>query len=167
MDEAKAERIERIVDAGAALLLAAAVGFALSALDVTDGLALALSGLAFFACFFALAHVQPNPTALRLPEFASPHLDELVVDELVLTDADRVHGPDGTAATEELLLDRALAYIGPDSRVVRLFEPAAMPTAGELKARIDRHLVESPRTAPPDASQDLYDALAELRRSLR
>jgi hypothetical protein len=42
-----------------------------------------------------------------------------------------------------------------------------MPTAGELKARIDRHLVESAPPAAPDASQDLYDALAQLRRSLR
>jgi hypothetical protein len=48
----------------------------------------------------------------------------------------------------ELLLDDAAA--GGDSRVVRLFDPSA-----------------SPRAAPPDASQALYDALAKLRRSLR
>lgn len=50
----------------------------------------------------------------------------------------------------ELLLDDALATAGRDSRVVRLFEPSAAPQA-----------------APPDASQALYDALAQLRRSLR
>jgi hypothetical protein len=43
-----------------------------------------------------------------------------------------------------------------------------MPTPGQLKARIDRHLEGGgPAEASPDASQALYDALAELRRSLR
>ena len=66
------------------------------------------------------------------------------------------------------MLDDILAELGPNSRVVRLFDPAAMPTPGQLNARIERHLGEgtSP-TASPDASQALYDALAELRRSLR
>jgi hypothetical protein len=69
--------------------------------------------------------------------------------------------------TTELLLDHEAAHVGSDSRVVRLFEPAAMPTPGELKARIDRHLVETSRSAPPDASQALLEALTDLRRSLR
>jgi hypothetical protein len=58
--------------------------------------------------------------------------------------------------------------------VVQLFEPAAMPTAGELKARIDRHVANPPigrdnnsTPAPADASGALFEALAELRRSLR
>jgi hypothetical protein len=50
---------------------------------------------------------------------------------------------------------------------VRLFDAGEMPTPGQLNARIERHLgEESASTAPPDASQALYDALAELRRSL-
>jgi hypothetical protein len=102
--------------------------------------------------------------------------------ELILTDADRVPTAP-THAPEELMLDDILAELGPDSRVVRLFDPAAMPTPGQLNARIERHLGEgtspiappdaspadaSPADASPaDASQALYDALAELRRSLR
>jgi hypothetical protein len=52
--------------------------------------------------------------------------------------------------------------------VVRLFDPAAMPTPGELKGRIDDRLDEMPDAArSADAAQALHDALAELRRSLR
>jgi hypothetical protein len=50
----------------------------------------------------------------------------------------------------ELLLDDVLPDVGQDSRVVRLFDASAAPQA-----------------APPDASHALYDALAQLRRSLR
>ena len=45
------------------------------------------------------------------------------------------------------------------------FEPT--DTAGEMQARIERHLNSSPPQSPPDATQELHDALAALRRSLR
>ncbi len=90
-------------------------------------------------------------------------------NEMVLTDADRVDGP--------LVLDDILAELGPDSRVVRLFDRKAMPappTPGQLQSRIaDRLRDRSPPFAPfetptpSDASQALSAALAELRRSLR
>jgi hypothetical protein len=98
--------------------------------------------------------------------------DELVLtaadrinDELQLTEADRV----GTAtAGEPLVLDDILAELGPEARVVRLFDRKAMPTPGQLKSRIDSHLGQVPPSAgASDASQALSDALAELRRSLR
>ena len=66
-------------------------------------------------------------------------------------------------AEEPLSLDDILAQLGPDSRVVRLFDPAAMPSPAALSARIDRHLEPS----QVDASEALHEALAELRRSLR
>jgi hypothetical protein len=88
------------------------------------------------------------------------------LDELLLTDSDRLH-PTGREAPDELVLEDILAELGPESRVVRLFDPSAMPTPAQLNARIERHLgEESAPIAPPDASQALYDALAELRRSL-
>jgi hypothetical protein len=97
----------------------------------------------------------------RLQPLAS---DEL--GELLLTDSDRLH-PIEREAPDELMLEDILAELGPESRVVRLFDPAAMPTPAQLNVRIERHLgEESAPTAPPDASQALYDALAELRRSL-
>jgi hypothetical protein len=83
----------------------------------------------------------------------------------VLTEADRlnsrVHG-------DPLVLDDILAKIGPDARVVRLFDRKAMPTPGQLKSRIDNHLGQaSSPSSQPDAAKALSDALAELRRSLR
>jgi hypothetical protein len=87
--------------------------------------------------------------------------------ELVLTDADRLHPVGGHAAGEPLVLDDILTEIGPDARVVRLFDRRAMPTPGQLKSRIDSHLDQSPPAPASDAAQALSAALAELRRSLR
>lgn len=102
--------------------------------------------------------------------------DRLAPGELVLTDADRVSADIliltpadrlDPGQPEPLALDDILAELGPDSRVVRLFDPAAMPTPGQLKGRIDDHLRQGAPSAHPDAAQALSDALAELRRSLR
>jgi hypothetical protein len=72
------------------------------------------------------------------------------------------------AEEEPLLLDDIVAEIGPNSRVVRLFDREAMLTAGELKSRIDRHLDGDATAAQtPDATQALHDAIRELRRSIR
>jgi hypothetical protein len=141
----------------------------------------------------SLGKVRPEPRRFDLPAFELPsmehsefdelllteadefHDNELVLteadefheNELVLTDADRFAPPEFEGAGE-LVLQDILAELGPDSRVVRLFDPAAMPTPGQLNARIERHLGEGSSTATaPDASQALYDALTELRRSLR
>ena len=51
-------------------------------------------------------------------------------------------------------------------RNVRLFDPAKMPTPGQLNSRIVAYQARSEATYP-DASQQLSEALAELRRSLR
>jgi len=71
-----------------------------------------------------------------------------------------------------MLLVDALQKAEPDSRVVQLFAHQPMPTPGQLKDRIDRHLAGTPRqplpiVPAPDASQALYAALNELKRSLR
>jgi hypothetical protein len=100
---------------------------------------------------FDLVTIAPTP---------APHLDELV-----LTEADRLVA---ASAAEPLILDDVLADVSSDSRVVRLFDPAAMPTPGQLQARIDRHLDGGTSHSPsPDASEALLEALADLRRSLR
>jgi hypothetical protein len=94
-------------------------------------------------------------------------LTDRVGDELVLTDADRL-APAPGSQDDPLVLEDVLADIGPDARVVRLFDPREMPTPGELKSRIDHHLGQgSAAAASTDASQALSDALAELKRSLR
>lgn len=89
------------------------------------------------------------------------------------------------AAEGELLLEDALAPVDDQSRVVRLFEQraVAVPTAGQLAARIERHLMQDgaaqrlpapagevvalPPAPLPDARADLHAALAELRASLQ
>ncbi|HYC65161.1 MAG TPA: hypothetical protein VEC14_10555 [Reyranellaceae bacterium] len=55
---------------------------------------------------------------------------------------------------DELLLDDRLHAIEPGARVVQLFDPGRMRS------------VDGSRSAVPDASQALSDALAQLRRSL-
>lgn len=87
--------------------------------------------------------------------------------ELLLTEADRCDPAGGDAPGAPLELDDILTEIGPDARVVRLFDRRAMPTPGQLKSRIDSHLDHSPLAPASDASQALSAALAELRRSLR
>jgi len=130
---------------------------------------------------FDLRDYQTSDTGeLLLTERAR---DELVLtpadrldDELVLTEADQLRdelaltsdGIESTVSNEPLVLDDILAELGPDARVVRLFDRKTMPTPGQLKSRIDSHLDQVPPSAGvSDASQALSDALAELRRSLR
>lgn len=115
---------------------------------------------------FRILEPQPADELLLTDADRLQPLESDDLDELLLTDSDRLH-PIGREAPDELVLEDILAELGPESRVVRLFDPSAMPTPAQLNARIERHLgEESAPIAPPDASQALYDALAELRRSL-
>lgn len=62
---------------------------------------------------------------------------------------------DEDCAAGELLLDQPAA------------PPCAVPTAGELRESIERHLRGAGAGAPrSDAADELRDALAELRRTL-
>ena len=149
------EKIESAVDAGAALLLAAAVSYALWTIVAAQSVAAAGGVGAFAAC---LAGLRRIPSAAPCDEEA-PRCVTPVADLLAEADRSLAH------AEDELVLEDILAALGPDSRVVRLFEPGNMPTPAQMKARIDRHL-EGDGTAAPDASQALHDALADLRRSL-
>ena len=149
------ERIESAVDVGAALLLAAAVSYALWTIVAAQSVAAAGGVGAFAAC---LAGLRRIPSAAPCDEDA-PRCVTPVADLLAEADRSLAH------AEDELVLEDILAALGPDSRVVRLFEPGNMPTPAQMKARIDRHL-EGDGTAAPDASQALHDALADLRRSL-
>jgi hypothetical protein len=170
MQAGSAIRIEAIVDRAASALLAMAAAFAAwtfigNALAGPQRMAAAAAAaaLAYAAAVRVLRAVQPEPPRLPVPVFDVREIEPVEMDELLLTDA---YVP--AAAEEPLVLDDVLAELEPDSRVVRLFDPAAMPTAGELDRRIQRHLVRGAPPAPPhDASQALHDALAELRKSLR
>jgi len=166
MRAGRVERIEQIVDAIAAAVLSASVGFCALRFSSSPAFAAGSAVLALCGALVVLRVVSPIGR-FRLADFALNDVPR-EPEELLLTDSDRLP-PQSPAPSPELLLDDVLAQLGPDSRVVRLFDAAAMPTPGELRARIDRHLDSSnARPAPhPDASQALHDALAELRRSLR
>lgn len=168
--------------AGAAVLLSLACALALgSASPRRDR---------FSVSSFPLPEIDPTMTSEPvLVDADRPQVDELILtdadrldaDELVLSDADRLDADElllsyadrldavplpGSEAP--LMLDDILAEIGPDSRVVRLFDRKAMPTPGQLKSRIDHHLArDAGRAGTTDASEALSEALAELRRSLR
>ena len=163
--------IERILDRAASALFAAASAYAAyaaigrqSAWTMAVAGAAAVAALAYWLCVRTLEAVQPQRPRLPVPVFDVRQIDEVEPEELLLTD---VHEQPCEPAEEPLVLDDILAELQPDSRVVRLFDRAAMPTPGEISARIDRHLAGEPSAGVvPDASQALHDALAELRRSL-
>jgi hypothetical protein len=176
------EKIETAIGVAAAASLAAAAGFAgyriTAGLTTSAGMVIVsavsaiiayLAGQFLFRIFggepkpfpqpiFEIAPIAPVPLT-DLGELVLGDADRL--DELVLNEADRLDDP-------PLMLEDVLASVEPDSRVVQLFDPAAMPTPGQLKARTDRHLDGgTPHFPSPDASEALFAALADLRRSLR
>ena len=174
MDAGTVIRIERNVDRVASAALAIAVGYAAYSLLMPlapPTVAWAeTGGAAAFSYLLSrrLLHaIGPRAAKVAVPVFDVREIDAMRADEpaeLLLTD---VVQSAPRPADDPLVLDDILAELGPDSRVVRLFDPAAMPTAGQLKARIDRHLATGTSAAsPPDASDALHEALAELRRSL-
>lgn len=172
-------RFDWLVEIAGASAPATAAAFAGAKLAPLNGWTLSAAvlvgfGAVFVAAFTAMRIVPAEAHQLTLPDFEpAAVLDEALLldeplagmDELIL-DQPLVEAE--TQAVAELLLDDALPPPAPDSRVVQLFADGRMPTAGQLKHRIDRHLADGgPRAAPSDASDVLSDALAELRRSLR
>ena len=124
------------------------------------GVWLALSRFASPRRQFALTDFEQIPV-----EYELSSLGELLEQADVAGIVEQLGASAERTATEELVLDDVLAAVEEDSRVVRLFEPN--DTAGEMHARIEDHLRSAPRQTPPDATQELHDALAALRRSLR
>jgi hypothetical protein len=143
-------------------------------------------GAAAFAASKALVLPQADPTPLGIgfgsfcaawlflrlfrgttDDYAMPVFDLGAFDrELIAVAEAAEQEPQAGLADDELVLEDVLAAIDPAARVVRLFQ--ANDTAGELHERIERHLRASPRaSAPPDATQELHEAIAALRRSLR
>jgi hypothetical protein len=169
MRAADAHRIEAGIGYAATASFAAAVGFAAfhAAGRISDlrGMVAAAMISGLLACpvgFVLLRRLEGRAEPFPQPLFDLATIEP--VGELLLTDADRLE----PAASEALMLEDALDEMAPDSRVVQLFDRTAMPTPDELQARIDRRLVGgTSHSATPDASEALFAALADLRRSLR
>jgi hypothetical protein len=170
----RVEKIEAAVAFAAAIALAAASGFAgyRLAYGLTDIVGMTAVAAVAAVIGFAAGRSLQRTVAGKPRLFPQPTFDLVTIapprphlDELVLTETDKLVA---APAAEPLILDDVLADVSSDSRVVRLFDPAAMPTPGQLKARIDRHLDGgTSHSPPPDASEALLEALADLRRSLR
>lgn len=137
-----------LFDFGGASALAGAAGFAVFNLAPPDylpfGAAVAAS-VVFFATYTVLRRIGAEPADLPLTAFASPDINP-------------------EPEPDAMLLDDVLASMGPDSRVVRMFAPDQMPTAGQLQARIERH---AGGARDDDAADALHQALAEIRKALR
>lgn len=165
-------RVETGVDAGAAVAFAAAIGFAAwTALGhrPPDLLALAealgASALALLLAWRTLGAVRPHAGRSPIAIFDVREIEPAPIDIALPAPAESEgEGP--------LELDDILAEIGPDARVVRLFDRSAMPTPGQLKTRIDRHLDRDLNGSgggdqSAEAMAALHEALEELRRSFR
>ena len=163
-------KIEMSVDRAASSLFALACGYAgymwfstTAAMPFAGAEAAAAALLGYVLSSRVLGAIQAESRKLPVPIFDVREMGPIEEPELLLTERF-----EPASAGDELLLDDILAELEPDSRVVRLFDPAAMPTAGELKSRIDRHLDgQASAEQAAEATQALHDALAELRRSIR
>ena len=159
-----------------AVLFGTAAGFCASKL--TGVAPLSVTPLAAGAAAFALAwsalrlfrgDEQQFPMPIFNPADYEPEAadTQLLLAAPVAVEAELVLDEPMVAEEEEELLLEVRAWPQfDDPRVVRLFDPARMPTAGELQERIDRHL-HSPDRVVPDAAQELHEAIAALRQSLR
>lgn len=138
--ETASDRAERAVDLTAAAALAAAVAFAVRALASDGAPAIgAASAIGFLLAYATLRRLPPEEPTFDLPSFRVA----------TFKPAAELEGE----ANAELILDDVLDGVEPDARVVRLFDPG-------------QAFMGQP-TAPPDASEALSEALAELRRALR
>lgn len=178
--ETSSRRGDRLAEISGAIALAVGGGgsaFVAAPLVDLHGLGLTSSGTATVAAaaaglaggligWFLVRIVPGHPPATFAAFELAPVAPDFVDEEM-----DPFVAP--AEAEEPLLLDDALVETDPDSRVVQLFAVSQAPTAGELQARIDRHLHHRPAAswdgprAVPDATEALHNALDDLRRSLR
>lgn len=188
-----ARRTEAVAERAACAVFAGACGFAGYDFGVdwvgrpVLGAIVAIGAVAaYLSCVKLLSIFADRPPAYEIALFAPCAFEVNGADELLLSDADRYHGEliltDTDRVRDELLLtaadrvspsspddplilDDIIDALGPDARVVRLFDRHAMPSPADLKSRIDRHAQAKNR--PQDASQELSQALADLRKALR
>lgn len=174
-------RLDWLAEIAGAVSLAIAAGYAALMAAPSLGLpaawatgAVGLASLGFG--WLAIRAVKAPPEEFDLARFDLPPLpadEPLLLEDLAEVDQALLL-EDVFEEGGALLLDDPIEMADPASRVVRLFASLEMPSAGELKQRIDRHLANADRLAPvgppmgeADASDALFAALAELKRSLR
>jgi len=163
--------VSRAIDIGSAGLFAGAAGYSAVLLVASPVAGVAAATAAFVGAHRILGRIADSPR-LALPNFAVGQLafaEPEDLPELLLTERTELLLTEVVGADEDdaLLLEDKLETPPDDSRVIRLFDPRLLPTAGELHERIERHLQSPGEVAYPDATAELHQALAELRKSLR
>jgi len=164
---------------GSAVAFASATALALPRLDAFP---LSAGAAGFLLSWLLLRRLGGGANPLPLADFDQSELERefaKLEDEMQQAEA-LADGRAGDASLDELILEDELPavledellledkWIAPeeDSRVIRLFDPRT-ETAGEMQTRIEQHLRNTPRPPLSDATQELHEALAALRQSLR
>lgn len=178
-------RFDWLVEIAGAAAAGLAAGFSALKLAPSFGLvpaaSMTASGLAVFGLgWLGMRAIKSDAREHVISDFNLEAIEEegilaAVAEEPLLLDD--VYEESGafrdSVENGELLLDDPLV-VDPASRVVQLFARQQLPTAGQLKEQIERHLaagaihsVRGDEEPAPDASAALYAALTDLRRSLR
>ena len=160
--------LNRAVDLAAAGIFAAASGYSVLLLSESQAGSAAATAGAFVIALTILRQIADAPQ-FAMPDFAITFVepeggDEL--PELLLTELSELLLTDVFAEDGELLLEDRLVNPHDNSRVIRLFDPRTLPTAG-VHERIERCEGARDKAAYPDATAELHQALADLRSSLR
>lgn len=144
---------ERLIEVGAPVVLAAAVGWAVAAVSGAVIAGFGAAAVAMAAGVAAMRRVGVAEPALGLPDYVIEPIDD--------------------ATRDELLLDDPLAAVAADSRVSMFERDEEAATPGALVARIADYLDERggddrrQDRLPADAGAALHVALANIRASLR
>ena len=117
-------------------------------LAVAPSVAMTASGFGGFGLgLLVMRMVKPAPRSHALMDFQLVPI-EAVEEPLLLDDIYEEPLVPSGAADEALLLDDPLVKADPGSRVVQLFASQPLPTPGQLKERIDRHLAGATAARP-------------------
>lgn len=165
----QASGLSRAVDLASSAIFAAGSGYSVLVLSGSPAGAAAVATAAFLIGLTILGRIDDAPR-FTMAEFAVEPVEPSEGDalpELLLTELTELLLTDAIPAGDELLLEDRLIRPADDSRVIRLFDPRTLPTAGELHERIERHMQSRDGKAYPDATSEFHKALADLRTSLR
>jgi len=160
--------IGRAVDIGAASIFAGAVGYSVLIASGSEAGAAAAAAAGFLGVNLALGRL-PEAVSYPLPDFGIQAVEPWEDDALLLTELAELLLTQVVAVGPgpELLLEDRLDQPAEDSRVIRLFDPSTLPSAGEMHQRIEQHLQGAQASAHSDATAELHRALSELRGALR
>jgi hypothetical protein len=153
---------------GSAVAFASGTVFAVPSFGVIP---LSAGTCAFALSWLLLRRLGSGARSLPLADFDQSELERelaILAEELQQAGLDELVLEDELPPLieDELILEDQLRASEEDSRVLGLFDPRT-EKAGEMQSRIERHLRTTPRPPLSDATQELHEALAALRQSLR